>query len=67
MWIEMNARFREDVARFRLVFTCEQCGNWQPEAQACSILYPTEPHRQATVDKLNDGDRLYFCKMFEGA
>jgi hypothetical protein len=65
MWIAMNPRFRDEAERYRLVFTCEQCGNWSPEEEACTILYPTEPHRRSTVDKLQDGERLYFCKMFE--
>lgn len=61
----MNARFRDEARHFRLAFCCEQCANWQPEKAACSILYPSEPHRQAVVDELADGDRLYFCKMHE--
>ena len=65
MWIEMNPLFREEAEAFRLDFTCEACGNWMPDQDACSILYPHEPHRADFVASRKDGDRIYFCKMFE--
>lgn len=61
----MSARFREEQKRFRLVFSCEDCASFHEGRQACSVLYPTEPHRKAHVEGLEDGERLYFCKMFE--
>ncbi len=63
--IEMNARFRDEARRFDLRFCCEDCANWHPDREACSILYPSEPHRRTHVDQLEDGERLYFCKMYE--
>lgn len=65
MFIVMNAQFRADQDEYNLVCTCEECGNFVPETEACSIEYPTAPHRQATFDALKDGERMFFCKMFE--
>lgn len=65
MWIVMSRTFREEVERHRLAFTCEACVHFCPEREACGIRYPTAPHRQAHVDELKGGERLYFCKMFE--
>lgn len=65
MWIEMNQRFRDETEQYRFVFTCQDCDLWLEKEDKCSIHYPTEPHRQETVDATPDGERLYFCKMFE--
>lgn len=61
----MSARFRDEHKRFRLACCCEDCASWHEGRQACSILYPSEPHRREHVESLRDGERLYFCKMFE--
>jgi hypothetical protein len=60
----MSPGFREQRERYQLAFTCEDCANFV-EGKGCSILFPTEPHRRAYVDALADGERIYFCKMFE--
>jgi hypothetical protein len=65
MWILMGPEFRADRERYRLEFTCEDCANYVPEKEACSILFPIEPHKNAYVDALADGERIFFCKMFE--
>lgn len=67
VWICNDARLREEAKRYRLAFCCEDCANFVPAKEACSILYPTEPHRRASVEALAEGERLYFCKMFEAA
>ena len=67
MHIRMSETFREERERYRLEFTCEECANWHAEREACSILYPADPHREHTVAATPDGERVYFCKMWEAA
>ena len=67
VWICKDARLQQEAAQYRLVFCCEDCANFSPTRDGCSILYPTEPHRRATVEALAEGERLLFCKMFEPA
>lgn len=65
MWFRMHEGFREEARQTRLAFTCEECEHFSPEDGRCAIFFPTEPHRRATVEQLEDGERVYFCKMFE--
>ena len=65
MWSALTPAVREEIQRFRLVFTCERCAHFVAAASACDLLYPTEPHRQAAYDAAADGAPLLFCKMFE--
>ena len=58
----VDERFREEVRRFSLRFTCESCVHFEPEAESCSNGYPTEPHRRIRLASVS---RLAFCKMFE--
>ncbi len=67
MWIAMSPQFRDEAKRFSLAFTCEACANFCPKREACAIVYPTEEHRQAHIDALEDGEPVRFCKMFEAA
>ncbi len=67
VWSPLTPALREEILRHRLAFTCEDCAHFVPREGACDLLYPTEPHRRATVDKKVDGDPLLFCKMFEAA
>ena len=62
---DLRARGRDEARRFRLAFCCDDCANWHQEKQACSILFPSAPHRREHVEQLDDGERMYFCKMFE--
>lgn len=63
----MSEQFRREAESLRLVFTCEACEHFVPEKEACDLLYPTRPHRQATFDAAQDGDPVSFCKMFEAS
>lgn len=63
----MSEELRRQIKTLRLVCCCEDCGNFVPEQAACSLLYPNDVHRQAYVDALRDGERVWFCKMFESA
>ena len=65
VWSPLTPALRVEIKTFRLAFTCERCTHFRPAEGACDLLYPTEPHRQATVDAKVDGDPLLFCKMFE--
>ncbi len=65
MQMVMSEQFRRERAALRLACTCEACEHFVPEQEACDLLYPTPPHRQATFDAAKDGDPVSFCKMFE--
>jgi len=65
MHVAKDALLVEQVRVHRLVFTCEGCAHFCSVRELCAVLYPTTPHRAATVAALEDGDHLDFCKMFE--
>ena len=58
----VDERFREEVRRFSLRFTCESCIHFEPETASCENGFPTGPHRRLRLDSVS---RLAFCKMFE--
>jgi hypothetical protein len=57
-------QLRVEAARFRLLFGCESCAHFAPEAQKCGNGYPTAPHRGIDLSRV---DALEFCKEFEVA
>lgn len=61
MVTEVDARLREEAARFELRFACEHCVHRETSG-ACSLGYPPEPERAAALVEL---PRLRFCKAFE--
>lgn len=61
----MSEQFRQERERFRLVSSCEQCEHFVDDTEACDLIYPTPPHRQAVFDGAKDGEPVSFCKMFE--
>lgn len=63
--LTLTPALREDLARLRLVFCCEECLHFADEREACDLLYPVAPHRRAAWDDAGEGARLVFCKMFE--
>ena len=63
----MSQELRRQIERTRLAFCCEDCGNFVADTGACSLLYPNDVHRRAFFDALQDGERVWFCKMFEPA
>ena len=65
MHVFMSEEFRRDCSRHRLAFTCEDCRHFGAEQDACAVLYPTTPHRNATLAATGENERVYFCKMFE--
>lgn len=62
MRTHLDERLRAEIARYRLVFTCEQCIHYDEDAESCSQGYPTGEHRQKTLEL---GRTLVFCKLFE--
>jgi hypothetical protein len=65
MWSPLTDALRDEIRRFRLVFTCEDCVHFVSVEEVCDLRYPTEPHRQAAMALKKNGDPLLFCKMFE--
>ncbi|MEW5851167.1 MAG: hypothetical protein AB2A00_20435 [Myxococcota bacterium] len=61
----MDERLRVEREQFALKATCDHCAHFDDDAGACSLTYPTEPHRQSTFETLKDGDPVLFCKTFE--
>lgn len=56
---------KEELARLRLAFCCEECLHFADDREACDLLYPVGPHRRAAFEASPPGARLVFCKMFE--
>jgi hypothetical protein len=58
----VDEQLRQEARRFRLVFGCEDCAQFDPEGDRCSLGYPHAPHRD--ID-LAAADEVTFCKAFE--
>jgi hypothetical protein len=62
MITEVDERFRREAARQNFRFTCSDCANFDPELELCGNGYPTAPHRQSDLSRL---EQVVFCKEFE--
>jgi len=58
-----DARFDEEAERFRLAFTCEECGNFDPLNGDCAHEWPNGEHRRERLAGANG--EIVFCKEFE--
>ena len=58
----VDDRLRDEARRFRLVFACPDCIEFDPDGDRCALGYPTEPHRSPSLD---DRSEVVFCKAFE--
>jgi hypothetical protein len=58
----VDDRLRNEARRFRLVFACPDCAQFDPDGGRCSLGYPNEPHRDPNLDAR---DQVIFCKAFE--
>ena len=58
----VDERLRDEARRFRLVFACPDCAQFDPDGDRCSLGFPTEPHRSADLE---GRDEVTFCKTFE--
>jgi len=69
MHILMSPEFRRECAQYKLAFCCEECTYFRPEAGAdeelCAIHYPARVHMRSVIERLDDGEQVMFCKMFE--
>jgi hypothetical protein len=58
----VDEKFRLEVARFGLRFTCEHCAHFASDTERCAHGYPVAAHRALVLDDLAE---LEFCKEFE--
>lgn len=61
----MNETYKEQKKRYNLKDCCEDCQHHCPQRNKCAMLYPVDHHLRETFDNTKDGERIYFCKMFE--
>ncbi len=69
----MSSSLRLELSQGRFVCCCEDCDHFVADAferdglvpGACSLLFPTAPHRRARWLAAADGAALSFCKLFE--
>jgi hypothetical protein len=48
---------KEQMERYKLRYTCDDCAHFDEVREACAHGYPTEEHRRT-------GDTVVFCKEF---
>ncbi|UQA62354.1 hypothetical protein [Polyangium aurulentum] len=58
----VDDQLRDEARRFRLVFACGDCAQFDPEGDRCSLGFPHAPHSDADLDRR---DEVVFCKAFE--
>jgi len=58
----VDERLRQEARRYRLVFSCDECAQYDPEGDRCSLGYPHADHKSADLDHRED---VIFCKAFE--
>jgi hypothetical protein len=62
MIVRVDDRLRDEVARFRLVFACPSCAQFDEGRRTCSLGYPNADHLEPSLD---DRETVVFCKAFE--
>ena len=60
----VDARLRDEAARFVFRFACEHCANFDEGRERCSLGYPAAPRREA-LDATLAESCLELCKEFE--
>jgi hypothetical protein len=60
----VDERLREEARRFRLVFACGDCAQYDPDGDRCSLGYPHEMHKEPDLQQAAR-DEVVFCKAFE--
>jgi hypothetical protein len=60
MKTRVDARLRDEAARYRLRFACDDCAHFAVERGRCSLSYPAAPRRDAL-----ERESLETCKEFE--
>ena len=59
----VDARFREEAARYALRFACEDCAHFEARTGSCRHEWPNQSHRREAA--LAALPVLDFCKEFE--
>jgi hypothetical protein len=56
----------KDYLGLGLIYSCEQCSHFDPEAEKCTFGYDTSPHRKKNQDEryLLSGT-LAYCRLIE--
>lgn len=65
MWIYSDKQFQREREHFKLKSCCEECVHYCRKRDACAMQYPVDSHRLQAFDKAKEGERIYFCKLFE--
>jgi hypothetical protein len=67
MRTRVDARLREEAARYALRFACEDCAHFDPSSGRCSLEYPASPRRDALLAPPagDETTELELCKEFE--
>ena len=60
----VDARLREEAARFVFRFACEDCAHFDERRARCSLGYPAAPRRHV-LDATQRDSCLELCKAFE--
>lgn len=58
----VDDRLRDEARKYRLVFACDDCAQFDPENDRCSLEYPHAMHRNGNLDQAPE---VIFCKTFE--
>lgn len=60
----VDARLREEAARYVFRFACEDCAHFDDGRARCSLEYPAAPRRDV-LDATARDSCLELCKAFE--
>jgi hypothetical protein len=56
----VDARLRDEAARFAFRFACDDCAHFDERRERCSLGYPAAPRRDAL-----DAAHVELCKAYE--
>ncbi len=59
----VDARLRDEVARFSFRFACDDCAHFDEARERCSLGYPAAPRRDALAHEAPR--HLELCKAYE--
>ena len=65
MFIIKNEVHKIEEAIFNFKSYCDDCRYYCSKRDLCAMIYPTSLHKKNAYLKAKDGERIYFCKMFE--
>jgi hypothetical protein len=60
MKTRVDARLRQEAARYVFRFACDDCAHFDPSKELCSLGFAAAPRRDAL-----QGDSVESCKAFE--